>query len=128
MKKLPLCALLLLAGCARQPDDIVAVSVPTDSYMQISCPDLATQKADKQQELDGLSSKQAEVANRDAAWMTIVHVPVASMTQGDNAKEIARLKGEVGAIDQAYQSKGCATQTVTPSDTKPKVDDKHKKK
>jgi len=120
MKKILLCGLLLLAGCARQPDDIVAVSVPTDSYTQMSCQDLVTQKADKQQQLDALSNKQAEVANRDAAWMTIVHVPVASMTQGDNAKQIAQLKGEVNAIDQAYQSKGCATQTQGPAEAKPK--------
>lgn len=120
MKKILLCALLLLAGCAKQPGDIAAASVPTDPYMQMSCADLVTQKADKQQQLDGLSNKQAEVANRDAAWMTIVHVPVASMTQGDNAKQIARLKGEVNAIDQAYQGKGCATQAQTPAQATPK--------
>lgn len=128
MKKILPCALLLLAGCARQPGDIVAVSVPTDSYTQMRCQDLTTQKADKQQQLDALSDKQAEVANRDAAWMAMVHVPVASMTQGDNADEIGRLKGEVSAIDQAYQSKGCTTQVETPIDKKPKMDSEPRKK
>lgn len=120
MKKIYLCAFLLLAGCAKQPGDIVAVSVPTDSYMQMSCPQLTTQKADKALELDGLSNKQAETANRDAAWMTIVHVPMASMAGGDNSKKIAQLKGEVTAIDQAYKAKGCAAQTQTPGQTTPK--------
>jgi hypothetical protein len=128
MKKSFLCALLLLAGCARQPGDIVAVSVPTDPYMQMTCADLMAQKADKQQQLDALSDKQAEVASRDAGWVAIVHVPVASITEGDNADDIARLKGEVGAIDQAYRSKGCGVRTGTPMEKKPTGYGKPRKK
>lgn len=108
MRKVYLCALLLLAGCAKQPGDIVAASVPADPYMRANCSELATQKADKQQQLDSLSSEQADVAHSDAVWMTMIHVPVASMTQGDNADAIARLKGEINAIDQANQARGCA--------------------
>jgi uncharacterized protein YfaP (DUF2135 family) len=111
MKKTVLCLLLLLAGCAKQPGDIVAAAVPTDSYMQADCASLATQKSTKQAELDALSSRQTETANRDAAWMTIIHVPVASMARGDDAEKIAALKGEINAIDQTAQSKSCAAQT-----------------
>ena len=105
--------LLLLAGCAKQPGDIVAAAVPTDSYVQMSCANLVSEKAGKQSQLDTLSSVQEETANRDAAWMAIVHVPVASMSRGDNAKQIAELKGQINAIDQAYQAKSCAG--ATPS-------------
>jgi len=108
MKKSVLCAVLLLAGCAKQPGDIVAASVPSDTYMQMSCQNLAAEKSGKQTELDALSSKQAETANRDAAWMAIVHVPVASLSRGDDAKQIADLKGQLNAIDRAYQAKSCA--------------------
>lgn len=120
MKKTVLCALLVLAGCAKQPGDIVAAAVPTDSYMQMGCADLTTAKSGKETELGTLSGRQEETANRDAAWMTIVHVPVASMTRGDNAKDIARLKGELAAIDHAYQAKSCGApaQTTTANNAK----------
>jgi uncharacterized protein YfaP (DUF2135 family) len=107
MKKSVLLLLLLVAGCAKQPGDIVAASVPTDPYMAMDCPTLASARAGKQAELDALSSRQTETANRDAAWMTIIHVPVASMARGDDAKKIAGLKGEINAMDQASQAKAC---------------------
>jgi hypothetical protein len=119
MNRTVLCALLLLlAGCAKQPGDIVAASVPTDAYSQMTCAGLASEKAHKQTELGGLSSKQEEMANRDAAWMMIVHVPVASLSQGDHAKRIADLKGQLNAIDQSYQSKSCATPARTTAQVK----------
>jgi hypothetical protein len=114
MKKSVLCALLLLAGCAKQPGDIVAASVPTDSYMQMSCENLAAEKSGKETQLGTLSGQQEETANRDGAWMTIIHVPVASMAGGDHGKEIAELKGQLAAIDKASQAKSCG---VAPAQT-----------
>lgn len=113
MKKSAIWMLLLLAGCAKQPGDIVANAVPADPYMQMSCETLAAQKSAKQTELGTLSGKQEETANRDAAWMTIIHVPVASMARGDDSKKIAELKGELNAISQASQAKSCTTSAPT---------------
>ena len=102
MKKTMFWAVLaLLAGCAKQPGDIVAASVPTDSYMQMGCQNLVAEKNSKQAELDTLSLQQQKTAERDAAWVAIVHVPVASMASGDQAARISTLKGEVNAIEQA---------------------------
>jgi hypothetical protein len=103
--------LLLLAGCAKQPGDIVAASVPTDPYMQMSCQSLASERESRQTRLGTLSGEQEETANRDAAWMTIVHIPVASMARGDHAGEIADLKGQIAAIDRAAQAKSCGFRT-----------------
>ncbi|MDB5522693.1 MAG: hypothetical protein JWM58_456 [Rhizobium sp.] len=105
--------LLLLSGCAKQPGDIVAAAIPTDAYLQMSCENLASERAGKESQLGTLSGAQEETANRDAAWMAIIHVPVASMSRGDNAKQIAELKGQINAIDQASQAKTCAS--VKPS-------------
>jgi uncharacterized protein YfaP (DUF2135 family) len=115
MKKSTLLLLLLLAGCAKQPGDIVAASVPTDPYMGMDCATLASTRAGKQAELDAMSSRQTETANRDAAWMTIIHVPVASLARGDDAKKIAGLKGEINAIDQTSQTKSCGAKTPAPA-------------
>jgi hypothetical protein len=109
MKKSALWVLpLLLAGCAKQPGDIVASSVPTDPYMQMSCQSLATERDSKETQLGTLSSQQEQTANRDGAWMAMVHIPVASMAGGDHAGEIADLKGQIAAIDRAAQAKSCS--------------------
>ena len=40
--------------------------------------------------------------------MSVIHIPVASMAGKDNEEGVARVKGEVQAINSAYQSKNCA--------------------
>jgi hypothetical protein len=101
--------LVLLAGCAKQPGDIVAASVPSDSYMRMGCQSLAAEKNSKQAELDTLSLQQQKTAERDAAWVAIIHVPVASMANGDQAARISTLKGEVNAIEHARRAKACVS-------------------
>jgi hypothetical protein len=111
MKKSALWLLpLLLAGCAKQPGDIVASSVPTDPYMQMDCRSLTSERSAKETRLGTLSGEQEETANRDGAWMAMVHIPVASLAGGDHADEIADLKGQIAAIDRAAQAKSCSPQ------------------
>ena len=99
--------LLLLAGCAKMPEDISASQVSADPYMQMSCERLASERAAKQAEYDRVAKIQEETSKRDEAWMAIVHVPVASMSNGDNEPQIASLKGQLNAISQASRAKGC---------------------
>jgi hypothetical protein len=99
--------LVLVAGCAKQPGDIVAASVPTDAYMQMNCRSLASERSSKETRLGTLSSEQEQTANHDAAWMAMVHIPLASIANGDYAREIADLKGQIAAIDRAAKAKSC---------------------
>jgi hypothetical protein len=107
MKKAWLCALVLMAGCAKMPDDIAPVAVSTDPYLQMSCAGLAAERQNKRIELKRHEEHQTLTANRDKAWMTIVHVPIGSMTNGDIEPQIAATKGHLRAIDQAARAKGC---------------------
>lgn len=109
MKKIVICAAMLLAaGCAKRPEEIMATPVAVDPYMQMQCPQLAQLKMQKDAELAKLEKNQKETADQDAAAMAVIHVPVGSMAGNDNEPEIARAKGEVQAINSAYQSKSCA--------------------
>jgi hypothetical protein len=108
MKKILICAAMLLAaGCAKRPDEIMAAPVAADPYMQMQCPQLAQLKMQKDAELAKLEKDQKETADQDAAAMAVIHVPVGSMSGNDREPEIARAKGEVQAINSAYQSKDC---------------------
>ena len=109
MKKIVVCAAMLLAaGCAKQPDEIAATPVAVDPYMQMQCPQLSTLKMQKEAELAQLEKDQKAAAEHDKAAMSVIHVPVASMAGKDKEPEVARAKGEVQAVNSAYQSKGCA--------------------
>jgi len=75
--------------------------------MGMSCEQLASERASKQAQLDHHAKEQKDISDRDAAWMAIVHVPVASMSRGDREPQIATLKGQVNAIDHASRAKAC---------------------
>jgi len=108
MKKIVVCAAMLLAaGCAKAPEDIAAAPVPADSYMQMECPQLSSLRMQKQAQLSSLEKEQLAAARQDAAAMAVIHIPYASWSGKDREPEFARLKGEVKAIDSAYQSKSC---------------------
>ncbi|MBX9459075.1 MAG: hypothetical protein KL863_25270 [Rhizobium sp.] len=109
MKKIVICAaILLVAGCAKRPEEIMATPVAVEPYMQMECPALAQLKMQKDAELVRLEKEQNQAAEHDTAAMAVVHVPVASMSGKDKEPEVARAKGEVQAINSAYQSKNCA--------------------
>jgi hypothetical protein len=75
--------------------------------MQMDCAGLSAERQSKQTQLKSLEGQQTETSNRDKAWMAIVHVPVASMSNGDLEPQIATLKGQINAINQASQAKSC---------------------
>jgi hypothetical protein len=109
MKKILICAAVLLAaGCAKRPEEIMATPVSVDPYMQMGCAQLAGLKMQKDAELAKLEKAQDGVARYDAAAMVIVHVPISKISGADKSEELARVKGEAQAIGSAYQSKNCA--------------------
>lgn len=112
LKILSIAAVVTLAGCATRPSEIAPSYVSTGSYKAFSCEEL-------QQEAEIVSSRaliatgaQEKAAGQDAAVTTvgiILFWPALFFNKGDGATaaELARLKGEMEAIETVSRQNGC---------------------
>ena len=97
---------LILVGCASRPESISASHISHEKYGKNTCSELAILRADARTDLQTYSSKQNSKANWDAASVWFVLIPASQLT-GDFEADVARLKGEVEAIETAQAIKDC---------------------
>jgi hypothetical protein len=105
-------AVSMLVACATPPKDIAPAYVSTTLYENLTCQQL-------RHEAEGVSARAASAfgkqdANRgqDAAMTTVGLVlfwPALFFMKGDgaDAAEVARMKGEMQAIEQVNRMKNC---------------------
>jgi hypothetical protein len=105
-------AALSLSACASRPESIAASFVSHEKYSGNDCTQLSTYLADARSQLQKVSALQDSKANMDAATVFFVLVP-ASKLSGDHAGDVAKLKGEVEAIETAQVKRGCKTARIT---------------
>ncbi len=108
-------ALATLSACATPPKDIAPTYVSTGLYERLSCAELRNEAeavSARAQQAYGLQE-----ANRssDAAMTGVALVlfwPAAFFMKGDGAAaaDVARLKGEMQAIEQVNRIKNCGIQ------------------
>ena len=115
---LPLC--VLVAGCASSSAEVKPSYVSPLQYQNLSCQQLGA-------EAERVSRRASEAAGvQDAnktsdAWTTgaaiVLFWPAAFFVKGDgqNAAELARLKGEFEAIEQASIQKNCGLRFQRPA-------------
>ena len=96
----------LIAGCANRPESIRASHVSFEKYIDLDCPALTTRLSDTRAELDKFSKMQDSKANGDAFGVFLLGIPFSKMS-GDHEGDVARLKGEVEAIETAQVKNKC---------------------
>ncbi len=101
-----LIAAAALTACATRPESITASFVSHEKFVHLDCTELATKMSDKRAELDKLSKMQDSKANGDAAGVFLLGIPFSKLS-GDYEGDIARLKGEVEAVDTAQVKNKC---------------------
>lgn len=102
-----LIALLLLStGCANRPESIRASHVSHEKYTHLDCMQLATKMGDTRADLDKYSKLQDSKANGDAVGVFLLLIPISKLS-GDHEGDVARLKGEVEAIETAQVKLKC---------------------
>jgi hypothetical protein len=106
---------LALAGCATRAADISAAYVSPIQYQSYSCNQLREEAARVSNRAAVASGAQDQNATSDAVATGVAVVlfwPVALMVHGNgaNAQEVATLKGDMDAIEQANIQKKCGIQ------------------
>lgn len=105
-------AVLLQFACATSPDDIPAARVSVHPYLKLDCGGLAAEHARVSASLRDARGLQADQAERDSgaiAGAFILFTPIILAVGGNRpmTSEVARLKGERSALDEAIARKGC---------------------
>lgn len=101
-----------LAGCATSPENISAAYVSPLQYESYSCPQLREEATRVSMRATQAIGEQDSKATRDAVVTTVgavVFWPALFFIKGDGATgaEVARLKGEMQAVEQASIRRNC---------------------
>jgi hypothetical protein len=107
-----LAASTAISGCASKAENVNASYVSPVYYQSFNCNQLlaeAERVSDKAQELTGMQNKKATDDAVATGVALVLFWPAAFLVRGDNANtaELARLKGEMDAIEQASIRKRC---------------------
>ena len=94
------------SGCANRPESIHADFVSHERFMGLNCTALAQRHAESSAQLAQASQSQNDIATGDAFTVFLVGVPVSKLS-GDREAEVARLKGEIEAIETAQVKTKC---------------------
>jgi hypothetical protein len=110
-----LAAASVLAGCASRSSDIAEAYVSPVQYQSFSCVQLSQEAARVSARAAIASGAQDQNATNDTVATTaavILFWPAAFMIKGNgaNAQEVAQLKGDMDAIEQANIQKKCGIQ------------------
>ena len=100
-----------LAGCASKSNEIAAAYVSPLQYESLTCPHAEEAQRVSQRAAIAAGAQDSQ-ASKDAvstAVAVVIFWPAAFFIGGDkgNAAELARLKGEMDAIEQASIRKNC---------------------
>lgn len=106
---------ILLAGCASSSDKIAAAYVSPNQFNNYRCDQLSEEAQRISQHVARVSGIQDQKASNDAVATGVALVvfwPAALLISGNdqNSAELARLKGEMEAIEKMSIQKSCGIQ------------------
>lgn len=102
---------LITAACATAPERVQALDVPASYYAAYDCDLLRQERIRVLTRLNTLAGMQRKQANKDA-WTVAagvgLYAPALVLLAGsDVKKQLAQVKGEHLALEEAAQGKGC---------------------
>jgi hypothetical protein len=104
---LPALGLAMLAACARQTREIEAAPVEPGLFSGMSCLRLVKERARRSQALIFAGAAQDQVSADDSLRTLGIPTPAGTLFDGDREPEVARLKGELRAVNAQLLASGC---------------------
>lgn len=98
---------ITLSGCAQSPESIQPAYVSSIPYDGWTCTQLAEEGAHLDSALATASAQQSQARSNDIAAVILVGLPLASMSGGNIAPQIALYKGQQEAVRLASTRKSC---------------------
>jgi hypothetical protein len=102
-----LAAMTAIAGCAKNPEAIAPMTMPTGAYSGLNCKQLAGEHQKVSLQLQQVEAQQRQAVTGDAVGVFLIGVPVSSLSGSDRAGEVSQYKGEVVAIESAQRNRHC---------------------
>jgi hypothetical protein len=107
---------LITGGCATLPEKIAPLDISDVPYQKWSCEQLSREQPKLAASLATASDAQRRCRKTDIAGVLFIGLPVATLTGFNRSSEIARLKGELQALQHAAILENCPL-TSAQSDT-----------
>ena len=104
-----------VSGCATAPENIPPAYVSHMAYMQYSLEQLSQEEARLQAALASSSDAQRHARSNDTLGVIFLGLPVSSLSGSNQASNVARLKGELEAVQKAIALKGGKPAEVIPT-------------
>ena len=99
--------IIVLSGCAKSPESISPSYISDVPYQSWSCAQLGQEELRLNEALSVASAQQKKARTNDTVGVILIGLPVSSLSGDNIAPEIARLKGQLEAINRAGNMKNC---------------------
>lgn len=96
-----------LVGCATPPENIAPAYISEMTYMNYTCEQLAQEQSRLASALAATSDAQRRARTGDTVGVIFLGLPTSSLSGSNMASEVARLKGELQALQKAATLKNC---------------------
>jgi hypothetical protein len=100
--------MLMVSGCAQNPESIAPAYVSATPYMSWSCQQLSEEAMRLNSAYSSASQQQKNARTNDTIGVIFLGLPVSSLSGSNIAPQIADLKGNTRAVQQAMTQKNCS--------------------
>lgn len=104
-------AAAVAAGCAKSPEGIAPAYISPLTYQNLECDQLAEENGRVAAALAQVSQQQRDARTNDTVGVIFLGLPVSTLSGGNVADQVARLKGEQQTLSQVATQKRCSSST-----------------
>jgi hypothetical protein len=106
---------IFAGACAKSPESIAPSYISPMTYGQYQCDQLGAEAQRVEGALVQVSAQQRQARSNDTVGVIFLGLPVSSLSGGNVADQVARLKGEQQTLRQVMTEKRCAMPPVAPA-------------